>query len=43
MKLDDDDIYIVDLPKNPIPNDPSRPRIKGHVNYGIAKDRFEND
>ena len=43
LKLPDDEIYILDLPDNPIPNDPSMPRVKGIVNFGLGKDRFDNE
>ena len=43
IKLDEDDIYIIDLPENPIPNNPSLPRVKTNVNYALTKDRFKND
>ncbi len=34
-KLDDEEIFIVDVPENPIPNDPSQPRVKGIVKFAL--------
>ena len=42
-KLDDDEVYVLDLPEDPIPNDPGQPRVKGAHNFAIGKDRFNND
>ena len=43
QKLPDDDVYIIDLPLNPIPNDPSIPRVVGQHQFTLGKDRFDND
>jgi len=34
-------VYIVDGPTNPIPNDPSKPRVKGIVKFSLQQDRFD--
>lgn len=40
-KLDDNEIFIVDFLENPIPNDPSLPRVKGVLNFALQQDRFD--
>ena len=41
-RLDDDEHYIIDLDENPIPNDPSVPKVIAH-NFGLAGDRFDHE
>ena len=40
--IDDDEVYIVDMPEDPIPNDPSAPRVLTQ-NFGLAPDRFDHE
>ena len=40
--IDDDQLYIIDLPDNPIPFDPSQPRVKGIPDLSKQQDRFDN-
>lgn len=40
-RLDDDEVYVVNLDDDPIPNDPGQPRVKAY-DFGMAKDRFKD-
>lgn len=39
---DDDEVFIRNLEENPIPNDPSAPKVIAH-NFGLAGDRFDHE
>ena len=40
--LDDDEVYVLDLPEDPIPKDPSAPKVIAH-DFGKGADRFNHD
>ena len=41
-RLDDDEVYIMDLDENPIPNDPSVPKVVAH-DFGLGGERFDHE
>lgn len=41
VDLNDDEVYIVDLPENPIPFDPSQPRVRGVPDFAKQPERFD--
>lgn len=42
--IDDDEVHLVDLEGiDPIPNDPSQPRVQGHVDMGKKEERFKHN
>lgn len=42
IDLDDDEIFIHDLPEDPIPKDPSAPKAVAH-DFGRGGERFNHD
>lgn len=39
---DDDEVFIINLEENPIPHDPSVPKVIAH-NFGLGGDRFNHE